>query len=430
MILGILAHFFKMRQSKLFPKTLRRDPKDELSVNARFLVRAGFIDKLAAGVYTILPLGFRVFEKIQKIIREEMVAEDGQELTMPVLHPKENWEKTGRWQEMDVLYRLKGAENQEFALGPTHEEIVSPLVKKRIQTYKDLPLYLFQIQTKFRNEKRARSGVLRGREFPMKDLYSFHSDEKDLDHYYERMKAAYGRIFKRTGIDSKTYLTFASGGTFSKYSHEFQTIAKDGEDVIYICQKCRQAINREIKPETPACPNCGGKAFDEKKAIEVGNIFKLKTKFSEPFDLTFIDKAGNKQFVQMGCYGIGIGRQMGTIVEIFHDEKGIIWPKQVSPFAIHLVQIENTKKVKIASEKLYKEFIKQGIEVLFDDRENKTAGEKFADADLIGIPLRVVVSERSLAKNSFELKQRSESQKTELVKTPKIISKLKSLKIL
>ncbi len=410
-----------MRQSQLFPKTLRQDPKDELSINARLLVRAGFIDKLAAGIYTILPLGFRVLEKIQKIIREEMIAEGGQELTMPVLHPKENWEKTGRWQEMDVLYRLKAAENQEFALGPTHEEIVSPLVKKRIQTYKDLPLYLFQIQTKFRNEKRAKSGILRGREFSMKDLYSFHADEKDLDCYYEKMKSAYGRIFKRTGIGSKTYLTFASGGTFSKYSHEFQTIAEDGEDAIYICQQCRQAINREIKPRTSACPNCAGKAFEEKKAIEVGNIFKLKTKFSEPFGLAFVDKTGDKQFVQMGCYGIGVSRQMGTIVEVFHDDKGIVWPKETAPFQIHLLQIGNDKKVETEALKLYQKLNDKGIEILHDDRADKTAGEKFMDADLIGIPLRIVVSNRTVSKNSVELKKRN-SEKVQLIKIANVLS--------
>jgi prolyl-tRNA synthetase len=260
----------------------------------------------------------------------------------------------------------------------------------------------------------------------MKDLYSFHADEKDLDGYYEKMKKVYGQIFKRAGIGESTFLTFASGGTFSKFSHEFQTITSAGEDVIYICQDCHQAVNREIKSEIKNCPNCQGQNFKEEKAVEVGNIFKLKAKFSEPFGLSFLDKGGVRRPIQMGCYGIGLGRLMATIVEVCHDEKGICWPKEVAPYSVHLIGLENNKEVKETSEKLYQNLWKEGIEVLYDDRVDKTAGEKFVDADLIGLPLRVVVSERTLVKNSVELKERDKKE-TELVATAKFMTRIKTL---
>jgi prolyl-tRNA synthetase len=392
-----------MRQSILFSKTQREFPKRETFINAKLLIRAGFIDKLSAGIYTFLPLGFRVLKKIEKIIREEMEKIGGQEVLMPALHPKENWEITGRWKEMKEIFKLK-AGKKEFALGPTHEEIITPLVKKFVRSYKDLPLYLFQIQDKFRNEKRVKSGLLRGREFLMKDLYSFHASKEDLDSYYEKVKEAYFRIFERVGIKEKTYLTFASGGTFSKFSHEFQTECPAGEDTIFVCKNCNQAINKEIKNDVKNCPNCNGNSFEKKKSIEVGNIFKLGEKFSRPFNLTFLDKDGTKKFVQMGCYGIGLGRLMGTVVEVFHDQKGIIWPKEVSPFQVHLIFV-GKKEVKEISEKLYNELIKEKIEVLYDDRE-KSPGEKFVDCDLIGIPLRMLVSEKTLRENCVEFKER------------------------
>jgi prolyl-tRNA synthetase len=404
-----------MRQSKLFIKTIREAPRDEPSINAQLLIRAGFINKLAAGIYTFLPLGFLVLKKIENIIREEMLKIGGQELSMPVLHPKKLWQKTGRWETMDVLYKLN-KEGGEFALGPTHEEVVVPLAKQFIRTYKDLPAYFFQIQVKFRKEKRARSGLLRCREFLMKDLYSFHEDEKDLQDYYKKVENAYFKIFKRTGIGKKTFLTYASGGTFSKFSHEFQTVAQTGEDTIYICQKCSQAINKEIKSQVSDCPNCGGKRFLKEKAIEVGNIFQLKTKFSDPFGLHFIDKSGKRKLVLMGCYGIGLGRLMGTLVELFHDEKGIIWPEGVAPFLAHLIPIEGTSKIKKETERIYKVLVgqKKSFEILYDDRDNKTPGEKFIDADLIGIPYRLVVSQKTLRKKSVEIKKRDR-------KTPKLI---------
>ena len=420
-----------MRQSKLATKTLKEAPADEQSVNAILLTRAGFIDKLAAGVYSYLPLGLRVLRKIENIIREEMLAIGGQEILMPVLHPRENWEKTGRWKDLDVLIKLKLAGEKDFALGPTHEEVVAPLAKKIILSYKDLPLYLFQIQTKFRDEPRAKSGILRTREFLMKDLYSFHADEKDLDDYYKKMIAVYFKIFERCGLRDKTYLTLASGGTFSKYSHEFQTVNEAGEDTIFVCQNCKDlAINAEIKNETPVCPACSGLEFEEAKAAEVGNIFKLGTKYSAPFDLKFKDQDGSEKTVIMGCYGAGPSRLMGTIVEVSHDKNGIIWPEAVAPFKYHLITINNQQpttnnKIKEAAEKIEAALEKQGNEVLYDDRGDISAGAKFAEADLIGIPYRLVVSEKTLKEDSVEMKKRSE-KKTELIKLSEIIKKLSS----
>ncbi len=401
-----------MRQSELFYKTLKEFPAEEKSVNAQLLIRAGYIKKVGAGIYDFLPLGFRVLKKIEAIIREEMEKINGQEVLMPALHPAELWQTTGRWDIYKDLYKLKD-DDKDFALGPTHEETVVPLAKQFIRSWQDLPLYLFQIQTKFRKEKRAKSGLLRGKEFLMKDLYSFHADEKDLDNYYEIVKNVYLRIFRRTGLNTKTFLTFASGGTFCKYSHEFQTLTPAGEDLIYICEKCGQAVNREIKAETPKCPNCAGEHFREEKAIEVGNIFKLKTKFSEPFGLKFLDKDNQKKMVMMGCYGIGLSRLMGTAVEVFHDEKGIIWPKEIAPFAVHLLALGG-QKVSREAGRVYQTLRKKEIEVLYDDRE-KSPGEKLVEADLIGIPVRLVISEKTLAQKSGEIKKR-ERKSGQLVK--------------
>lgn len=407
-----------MRQSKLFVKTQKNAPKDEVSLNAQLLIRAGFVDKLMAGVYTYLPLGLRVIKKIENIIREEMNAIGGQEILMPTLQPKENWQKTGRWDAMDDLYKVKDSSDREMALGPTHEEVVVPLMEKFLNSYKDLPFAVYQFQNKFRMELRAKSGILRGREFLMKDLYSFHLDEKDLDEYYEKARQAYFKIFQRAGIREKTFYTFASGGSFSKYSHEFQTIAPSGEDTIYVCQKCQLAINKELKGEMDKCPECGGSDFQEEKAIEVGNIFKLKNKYTAPFDLKVTDEKGEKKEIIMGCYGIGLGRLMGTIVEVFHDEKGIIWPESVAPFQVHLLDLGQKEE----TEKIYQELSDKNIEVLFDDRE-ASAGEKFADADLIGIPFRVVVSKKSLEKGGVEVKER-QAEKTEILKIKELLEKL------
>lgn len=413
-----------MLQSKLFAKTRKEAPKDEVSINAQLLTRAGFIDKLMAGGYTYLPLGLRVLKKIEGIVREEMIAAGGQELLMPSLHPKENWTQTGRWDTLDSLFKFTSHYSKiELALGPTHEEIISPLVKKFNLSYKDLPLYLFQIQTKFRDEKRAKSGILRGREFLMKDLYSFHSSESDLNAYYEKMKTHYKNIFNKCGIGEKTYLTFSSGGTFSKYSHEFQAVTSAGEDAIFLCEKCGIAVNGEIIDEQKECPKCGSQDLKEEKAIETGNIFMLKTKYSDPFGLEFTDEKGVKKPVIMGCYGIGLSRLMGAIVEIHNDEKGIVWPKTVAPYQIHLLELDGKSAavdlVKNFTKKVYDDLQSKGLEVLYDDRNDASAGEKFAEADMIGIPHRLVVSEKTLKQNGVEIKKRKEN-KTKIINVREI----------
>lgn len=395
-----------MRQSQLFGKTVREAPKDEVAKNAIFLERGGFVQKTFAGVYEFLPLGFRVLKKIEHLIREEMNATGAQELLLPALHPLENYIQTGR-AEIDVLFYTELSGGKKLVLGQSHEEIVTPLIKKFVNSYRDLPIAVYQIQTKFRNELRAKSGILRGREFVMKDCYSFHADEKDFEHFYELQKKTYMQIFQRAGIGDQTFLTSASGGTFSKYSHEFQTVTDAGEDTIHICESCTMAINDEIKNETPLCIGCGGNEFRTAKSIEVGNIFPLKTKFSDAFEFTFQDDQGNQHSVIMGCYGIGLGRLMGTIVEVHHDDKGIIWPESVAPFRVHLLELPSVhKEVKKQTEELYALLLAKGVEVLYDDRDDKSAGEKFADADLIGIPWRCVISEKTLGQHGVEVKRR------------------------
>jgi|SRR3989344_479475 len=409
-----------MRQSKLFTKTGKNAPKDEVTKNAALLVRAGFIDKLMAGVYTFLPLGFRALKKIEAIIREEMEKAGGQEILMPALQPKENWEKTGRWKTMDDLYKIKDKSEREFALGPTHEEVVVPLVKKHIFSYKDLPFYVFQIQDKFRMELRSKSGLLRGREFIMKDFYSFHANQKDLEKYYEKMKRHYGNIFEKCGLAGKTYLTFAFGGSFSKYSHEFQTITGAGEDTVYLCESCRVGVNKEIINEQSNCPECGNKNLTEKKAIEVGNIFNLKTKFSDAFGLKYKNEKGEEYPVFMGCYGLGLGRLLGAIAETQNDDKGLIWPKNVAPYSVHLINLAGAEK---EADNLYEDLRNRGFEVLYDDRGDKSAGEKFSDADLIGLPFRAVVSDKTIKKEKYEIKERNKE-------TIRLINKKELLEVL
>ena len=411
-----------MKLSQLFTKTQKTYPKDEQSVSAQLLIRAGYIDKVAAGVYTLLPLGLRVVSKIITVIRNEMEYIGGQEVYMPGLVPKENWEKTGRWSDLDVLFKLKGRDEKEYGLGASHEEIISPLAKKFTLSYKDLPFSVFQIQNKFRNELRAKSGVLRTREFLMKDLYSFHADEVGLDSFYDKATQAYWNIFEHCGIKDKTYFVYASGGTFAKYSHEFQTETEAGEDEIYVCKNCQMGVNKEILKGEFKCLGCGKSEYEIKKAIEVGNIFKLMTKYSEPFDLRFVDKNGENKPVLMGCYGIGIQRLMGAIAEVCNDENGLIWPQSIAPFAVHLIAVKSEKgKVKSDAEEIYNKLQEAGIDVLYDDREDVSAGEKFADADLIGIPNRLVVSDKTGDK--IELKKRSEKE-VKLVEINELIKQL------
>lgn len=407
-----------MRYSQLFGKTQKKS-KEYDSVNATLLIKGGFIHQTMAGVYTFLPLGLRVLNKIENIIRAEMDTL-GEELLMPALSPKELWETTGRYQTVGILFKAMGANAEsvknnsaEYALNSTHEEIITPIAKKFQLSYRDLPFAVYQIQTKFRNEPRAKSGLLRCREFRMKDLYSFHPNEKSLEEYYEKVKNAYLRIFKNLGIGKDTVIALASGGDFTeKYSHEFQTICDTGEDLIYLDRKSGVYYNQEV------APNAGKQNQDVKieyevmRACEVGNIFPLNTKFTQPFEYAYTDEKGKKRPVYMGSYGIGSSRIMGVIAEKFHDDKGILWPKEVAPYCIHLMVIGKNEKLQKIAENLFGILQKESIEVLFDDRPDITPGEKFADADLIGIPFRAVISEKT--KNKVELKIRSEN-KLELV---------------
>lgn len=403
-----------MRYSKHFGKTRKTTPKDANSANARLLEQAGYADQLMAGVYTYLPLGLRVLNRIKDIIREEMNAIGGQEILMPALTPADPWKKTGRWEDpgREVMFQFKGRSDRDFGLAWSAEEIVTPLAKQYIKSYRDLPMAVYQIQDKFRNEPRAKSGLLRGREFSMKDLYSFHATEEDFNEFYEKAAKAYHRIFERCGLDAK-YVK-ASGGAFSKYSHEFQVLTESGEDIIFHCDSCGEALNREIAEDMKAgdaCPACK-KEMKEGKAIEVGNIFPLKTKFTDAFGVTYADSDGKNQPVLMGCYGIGPSRVMGAIAEIHNDENGLMWPEEVAPYAAHIVMLhsrddEMQKRIEETITELEKAATEKGIEFLIDDRTNG-AGEKFADADLIGIPWRIIVSGKTLEKDGVELKARAE----------------------
>ena len=420
-----------MRYSNVFAKTTKEVPADADSPNAKFLQQGGFVNQLAAGIYTYLPFGLRVLEKVKKIVREEMNAIGGQEVLMPALHPKENYIKTDRWDKMeDVLFKLKGSGDKEYTLSSTGEEIVTPLVKEYVKSYKDLPLAVYQIQDKFRNEARAKSGLLRGREFAMKDLYSFHLTEEDFWDYYEKSKLAYLRVFQRCGLDA--IVVNADGGVFSKYSHEFQVFTESGEDLVFYCDACGEAWNKELKDTDDALileegtecklgDDCKGKSGKDEvgviktgKAIEVGNIFPLKTRFTEAFDFKVAGPSGEMIEIIMGCYGIGPSRVMGSIVDVHHDDKGIIWPKEVAPFSVHIISLSSkddamNDRIKQVASSLHDDLEKSGVEVLWDDRSDESAGAKFADADLIGIPLRLVVSERNLKDDAIEMKGRTES---------------------
>jgi len=416
-----------MKLSNLFTKTRKTSPEDATAVSHDLLVRAGFINQEMAGVYSLLPMGFKVLKRIEGIIREEMDAICGQEVVMPSLQPKSSWIKTGRWATLDVLYKVKSRwSDSEYALGPTHEEIVFPLVGKFLSSYKDLPISVYQIQTKFRDEKRAKSGIIRGREFGMKDMYSFHATQEDLTSHYDKVKEAYLKIFKRCGIDAK--VTKASGGTFTdKYSHEFMAISEAGEDTIIACSSCHYAENIEVSElkAGDSCPQCG-LPTDSRKSIEIGNIFDLAQKYARDFDLQYTDENGERKEPFSGCYGIGTTRLIGSIVESSHDEKGIIWPDEVAPFDIHLIGLNlNDNKTREVAEETYQRLMKSSLTVLYDDREEMSAGIKFNDADLIGIPRQVIVSEKLIANGKVELKSRIDG-KSEVFEMEMLDKKLKS----
>ena len=397
-----------MKQSTLITKTRKDVSAQEQSINAQLLERAGFVSKLMAGVFTYLPLGYRVLAKIENIVRESMDELGAQEMLMPSLQPKEPWETTGRWETVDVLYKIK-AGDKDLCLGPTHEEVITPLVSHYISSYKDLPKAVYQIQTKFRNEPRPKSGLLRGREFRMKDLYSFHATQEDLDAYYTNVKDMYVRIFERCGLGDITYFTYAAGGTFSKYSHEFQTVSTHGEDTLFVCKPCKVAINHEIIKELSACPECQSTNLEEQKSIEVGNIFKLSNKFSKPFNLVYRDNQDKEHDVLMGCYGLGTSRLIGALVEALYDDKGMIWPESVAPYQIHLLAFARSSETEEKAHALYRHLQDHGYEVLYDDRDVRP-GQKFADADLIGLPVRLVISDKTVEQDMVEFKRRTEQE--------------------
>jgi prolyl-tRNA synthetase len=402
-----------MKQSILFFKTRRNLPKDEVAINAQLLIKANFVEKLMAGVYSYLPLGFRVRSKIINIIEEEMNNLLATEMLMPALHPKSAWENSGRWETLKpIMYQFQDHSGKDVGLGTTHEEIVAALAKNVISSYQDLPRAVYQIQTKFRDEKRAKSGILRGREFTMKDLYSFHQNEESLNNFYEKVKKSYLKIFKRCGL--KAYVTEASGGDFSlEYSHEFMVKTEAGEDKIYLCEKCGFARNAEIAnfQEKSKCPVCKNGILEKVKTIEVGNIFKLGTKYSKAIGLNFMDQKGQLKPVVMGSYGIGIERLMGTIVEVHHDKNGIIWPKEVAPFNVHLLSLGNEKNVINFSKQVYDYLEKNQVQVLWDERKNVSVGEKLYDADLIGCPARIVISKKLVSQKKIEIKKRNSNLK-------------------
>ena len=399
-----------MRVSKLFTKTSKTAPADEVAKNAQLLIRAGYVYKEMAGVYTLLPLGYRVLEKIIAIVKDEMDQVGGVQMKTSALQSKEVWQTTNRWDDdiVDNWFKTRLKNDTELGLSFTNEEAYSNIVRNYVKSYKDLPIYLYDFKTIFRNELRSKSGIMRGREFYWKALYSFSRDKAEHDQFYETMKTAYHNVFRRVGIGEQTYLTFASGGTFAKYSHEFQAVSDAGEDIIYVDESKNIAINEEVlSDEVLADIGLNRSELVQKKSIEVGNIFSLAHKFSEPFGLAYTDKDGATVPVFMGSYGIGITRLMGTIVEMLSDDKGIIWPEAIAPYKVYLVSIGEQGAVE--AERLYDELTARGIEVLFDDRDERP-GTKFADAELMGIPYRLTVSDRLVEQNKLELTKRLDGQ--------------------
>lgn len=413
-----------MKYSDSFVRTLKSSPSNAETVNHKLLVQAGFVRQVMAGVYDYLPLGLRVLNKISQIVREEMDGIGGQEVLMPILHPSSLWKQTGGWDKIDVLFRVKSRTKKDYALAQSNEETVTPLAKEFIHSYKDLPLSIYHIQWKFRDELRSKSGIMRGREFLMKDLYSFHATQADFDSYYTKAKQAYLRVFDRLGLTAKA--TEASGGAFTeKVSYEFEVLSEAGEANILYCSSCDWCVNTDDidkYKEGESCPKCDKSKLRAAKAAEVGNVFDLGQKYTMAFDLKFTDETGKQGYPIMGCYGIGISRTMGVLVETFHDDKGIIWPENVAPYKIQLVSIAGgEEKIQKQAEQVYAELSKAGVEVLYDDREGVTAGEKLADADLIGCPYRVVVSSKTGEK--VEVKKRAES-KTEMMEVSELIQRL------
>lgn len=413
-----------MRLSQLFTKTSKTVPAGETARNARLLIQAGFIYKVMAGVYAYTPLGLKVIENIKRIVREEMNAVSGQELIMTNLQRPEPWQMTGRWDDkvVDIWFKTKLKDDSEIGLAWSHEEAIIDMMRQFVSSYKDLPISVYQFQTKLRNELRAKSGIMRGREFVMKDMYSLSIDAAQHDAYYDSVIKAYKKAYERLGLGKDTYVTFASGGAFTKFSHEFQTVCEAGEDIIYMHRGKNIAINKEVLNEENLKElGLERDELEEVKSSEVGNTFNFGTDKSEQMDFSFTNDKGEKQFVHLGSYGIGISRLMGVIAEKFSDDKGLVWPEAVAPAKAYLARLGDAPEVAKQADELYERLTASGVEVLYDDRDAR-AGEKFADADLLGIPYRVVVSGKTAASGSYELKARTadtprQASTEELLKT-------------
>lgn len=403
-----------MRVSEVFTRTSKTAPADEVAKNAQLLIRAGYVHKEMAGVYAYLPYGLRVVEKIKQVVREEMNAIRSNELIMTGLQRKDVWEKTGRWDDevVDIWFKTRLKDDTELGLGWSHEEPIVEMLRQHLKSYKDLPISLYQFQTKMRNELRAKSGIMRGREFVMKDMYSFHTSADDLEAYYNETIEAYKRVYARLGLGDDTYVTFASGGAFTTFSHEFQTICDAGEDVIYLHREKNIAVNEEVIDEAVKELGISRDELEKVKTAEVGNIFNFGSQKTDDMDLRFTDQDGKEAAVFMGSYGIGITRVMGVLVEKFADDKGLVWPEAVAPYRVYLASIGEVAE---QAEALYAELEAKGIDVLYDDRDVRP-GEKFADADLLGIPHRVVLSPKLIEQGSFEYKARTASDAQLLTK--------------
>ncbi len=406
-----------MRQSQLFTKTRKEAPADEVAKNAQLLIRAGYVHKVMAGVYAYTPLGLKVLEKIKQIVREEMNAIGGQELIMTSLQSPEVWQGTGRWSDdaVDVWFKTTLKDGSELGLAWSHEEAIVSMMAQYVHSYKDLPFSVYQFQTKLRNELRAKSGIMRGREFVMKDMYSLHSSQEDMDQYYDKVIAAYKRIYERLGLGDDTFVTFASGGAFTKFSHEFQTVCDAGEDVLYINEDKTVAVNEEVLDDATAELGISKDELSPVKTAEVGNIFKFGTEKGEQMNVTFKDAEGIDKPIYLASYGVGITRVMGVLVEKFGDDKGLVWPEAVAPFRVHLVGLNlEDGEVKDWAEGVYESFKDAGVEVLFDDRIEARAGEKFSDSDLLGMPYRVVVSKKGKENGMFEVVTRATGEVRQL----------------
>lgn len=413
-----------MKLSNLFTKTKKEAPADEKAKNAQLLIRAGYVYKEMAGVYAYLPLGLRVVEKIKQVVREEMNAINSNELIMTGLQRKDVWEKTGRWDDkvVDVWFKTRLQDETELGLGWSHEEPIVEMLKDYVHSYKDLPISLYQFQTKMRNELRAKSGIMRGREFVMKDMYSFHASAEDLENYYNATIEAYKRVYDRLGIGQETYVTFASGGAFTKFSHEFQTVCDAGEDVIYLHRQKNIAVNEEVLDEAAKELGVNRDELEPVKTAEVGNIFNFGSQKTDDMGLKFAGQDGQQASVFMGSYGIGVTRVMGVLAEKLSDDKGLVWPKHIAPYQVYLASIGDTAG---SADKLYEVLTKEGVEVLYDDRDVRP-GEKFADAELLGIPHRVVISSKTLEKDMIEYKARTAGE-VELITVEELKNRLISV---